>query len=451
MKPAEIHVNFLFQIQAFVCAAIDVDRISMVDEFYTRFRYECWSITEERTIGLAHFDQIRVHYPATAVVKVFRDKAAGHEEFRLTHFCQPLHRHILRLYAYYETRQYAVLFLEHCAGGALSDYLPSLPSLGEGVLLDMMNDIAEAVAALHFNSVVHRDLKPHNIFLTANHICKVGDLETVKELVNYADLHSMTRGTIAYMSPEKVNFMGHRDLEPKRAYLDDIWALGKTFFEMGIGQVDMKLANVVAQGHATLHSYIYTHVRQTGRSEGLAALIEDMLTSSDTSAKDECSSLSRLKFGVIQPILAHNEGNDIPKCALCTEQQGLIDLPCKHSYCLSHFSQHLSACLSSVSTTLLSHITCLHCNSPIPYQHITRGSSHLPPELQAKLRRVDSLSASAKCACGQAYPLVCWKNESANSYVRKCTKCGLKACSWCGAKGGHGFFTSTSKCPAFPY
>jgi len=423
----------------------------MVEEFYTHFRYECWSMTEDRTIGLAYFDQIRVHYPTTAVLKVFRNKAAGHREFSSALLCQSLHRHVLRLYAYYETPQYSVLFLEHCEGGALSSSLSSFLQSKESILLDMMDDIAQTVAALHSHSIVHRDLKPHNVFLTSNHVCKLGDFETVKELGSFADLRTLPKGTVAYMSPEKANSLIYREaLEPNRAFLDDIWALGKTFFEMGIGRVDQGLAGLAATGRPAVHSYIFEALRGAGRSENLAILVEDMLTSSEITAKDVCRTLSRLKAGAIAPVLAPKQANT-PKCVLCSEEISLISLPCKHNYCLSHFSQHISLRLSPPSTTLLAHITCLRCPSPIPYDILARSTPTLPPELHAKLRRIDSLSASLQCTCGLWYPLVQWKQEVARTYVWECRKCGVKVCSWCGSKGGHGLFSSTAKCPSFPY
>lgn len=422
----------------------------MVEDFYTHFRYECWSMTEDRTIGLANFAQIKVHYPTTAVLKVFQDKAAGHREFTSAYLCQPLHRHVLRLYAYYETPKCSVLYLEHCEGGALSNSLPSLRTLHNRDLLDMMDDIAQTVAALHHHSIVHRDLKPHNIFLTSNRVCKLGDFETVKKVEHFADLNTFPKGTIAYMSPEKANSLVYREvLEPSRAFLDDIWALGKTFFEMGVGRLDEKLAGLAVRGNSQVHSYVFDSLREAGRPENWAVLVEDMLTSKEITANEVCRGLSWLQASEMQPVLAPRIANT-PKCVLCTEEIGLIGLPCKHHYCAFHFSHHISVRLSSPTTNLLTHITC-YCTTVIPYDLLARSASTLPPELHAKLRRIDCLSASSKCACGQRFPLVLWKQETAKAYVWECKKCGVKMCSWCGSKGGHGFFSSTAKCPSFPY
>ena len=55
---------------------------------------------------------------------------------------------------------------------------------------------------MHDRSILHRDLKTQNIFLTKNEIVKVGDLGIARVLDSETDLAKTVIGTPFYMSPE---------------------------------------------------------------------------------------------------------------------------------------------------------------------------------------------------------------------------------------------------------
>lgn len=55
---------------------------------------------------------------------------------------------------------------------------------------------------MHDKSILHRDLKTQNIFLTKNEIVKVGDLGIARVLESGNDLATTIIGTPYYMSPE---------------------------------------------------------------------------------------------------------------------------------------------------------------------------------------------------------------------------------------------------------
>lgn len=55
---------------------------------------------------------------------------------------------------------------------------------------------------MHDKSILHRDLKTQNIFLTKNDIVKVGDLGIARVLNSANDMATTIVGTPYYMSPE---------------------------------------------------------------------------------------------------------------------------------------------------------------------------------------------------------------------------------------------------------
>jgi tetratricopeptide (TPR) repeat protein len=97
--------------------------------------------------------------------------------------------------------------------------------------LDIITQVASALARAHEKNIIHRDIKPGNVMLTGGgRQAKLMDFGLAKKL----DATKLTRtgttvGTVAYMSPEQV-------LGKKTDHRTDIWALGVVFYEMLTGR-----------------------------------------------------------------------------------------------------------------------------------------------------------------------------------------------------------------------
>ncbi len=151
-----------------------------------------------------------------------------------------VHPNLVRVYTSGEAAGLHYIAMELVEGDTLSDRLKLAQQMGLGGLpaaeaLRITLAVARALECGWLTcQLIHRDIKPGNIFLTAQGDVKLGDLGLAKALGG--DSTGLTQtgsmmGTPLYISPEQAR--GDREID----FRADIYSLGCTLFHMLTGRV----------------------------------------------------------------------------------------------------------------------------------------------------------------------------------------------------------------------
>jgi len=173
------------------------------------------------------------------------------------------------------------LAMERLTGATLRDALAGGPLSAED-LIDVGRQVASVLVEAHAIDLVHRDLKPGNIFLEEDYAD--GGIRVVVAdfglafIRDHEDVGRMTRegvmtGTPAYVSPEQA--LG-RDVGPA----SDVYSLGCTLFEGATGRPPFTDESEVA----VITKHLFAHspaLREAGASaevpHGVEVLLQGML------------------------------------------------------------------------------------------------------------------------------------------------------------------------------
>ena len=145
------------------------------------------------------------------------------------------HSNIVRLHKTFEDNDNLYILLEYCKNSDLEIILKKRKHLKEIEVQYYINELIKALKYLHLNEkLIHRDLKPQNIFLTENMEVKVGDFGLALE-INEKEEEKLNDicGTLNYIAPEIYT--------RKYSYEVDIWSLGIIMYQLIYGQTPFNI------------------------------------------------------------------------------------------------------------------------------------------------------------------------------------------------------------------
>jgi serine/threonine-protein kinase len=138
----------------------------------------------------------------------------------------------------YHASGHAYIVMEFLQGESLTDLLKK--GLQFGRAIDIAWQLASALGAAHKRGIVHRDIKPDNIFVVPDPATPTGDRVKVLDFgiaklsaedgVSMKTRTGTVMGTPVYMSPEQCRGSGEID------HRSDIYSMGVIMYEMACGQ-----------------------------------------------------------------------------------------------------------------------------------------------------------------------------------------------------------------------
>ena len=158
----------------------------------------------------------------------------------------------------------------HARARRLGGYLPPRE------VLALARDLCDVLAAAHERGVIHRDIKPDNLFLTMERALKVLDFGIARGgegADGLATLAGTAMGTPAFMPPEQA--LGHsREVDAR----SDVWSAGATMFALLSGFVVHQAATAaeIMVAAATRRSRARS-TRRHGLSAPIVALVDRAL------------------------------------------------------------------------------------------------------------------------------------------------------------------------------
>lgn len=132
------------------------------------------------------------------------------------------------------------IVMEYVDGITLKQYLIKKGRLDYEEATNFIIDVAEALQCAHEHGIIHRDIKPQNIMLTADMTPKVTDFGIARAITSSTiTMTNQTMGSVHYISPEQARggFVDERS---------DLYSLGIMYYELLTGELPFDEENTVS-------------------------------------------------------------------------------------------------------------------------------------------------------------------------------------------------------------
>ncbi|MCU1488711.1 MAG: serine/threonine protein kinase with sensor(s) [Acidimicrobiaceae bacterium] len=159
------------------------------------------------------------------------------------------HPNIVPVFDWGEADRTHFIVMEYVDGEPLSSIIRTQAPLAAPQAASIAADIAKALSYAHRHGVVHRDVKPGNVLITADGVVKVTDFGIARAMGADTQVTQtgLVMGTATYFSPEQAQGFGVDGRS-------DVYALGVVLYEMLVGRPPFTGESPVA--------IAYQHVRE---------------------------------------------------------------------------------------------------------------------------------------------------------------------------------------------
>jgi len=143
------------------------------------------------------------------------------------------HPNIVSVLEHFEDDGRLCIVMEYADGGDLAQRIEHQAAakapFEENQVLDWFVQVCLALKHAHDRLILHRDLKPQNIFLTRKNFVRLGDFGISRVLTNTQSVASTCVGTPLYLAPELCEGKEYKEK-------GDVWSLGAILYELCVLQ-----------------------------------------------------------------------------------------------------------------------------------------------------------------------------------------------------------------------
>jgi serine/threonine protein kinase len=152
------------------------------------------------------------------------------------------HPNVVRYLAAGEANGFIYLAMELVDGGSLASWFKQLPRLPVADAVRVARECAQALQYAHEQGLIHRDVKPDNVLLTAQGQVKLADLGLAKATGDTDMALTQTGvgiGTPLYAAPEQLRDARNVDAR------SDLYALGGVLYQALTGRTPFAADNLI--------------------------------------------------------------------------------------------------------------------------------------------------------------------------------------------------------------
>jgi serine/threonine-protein kinase len=181
------------------------------------------------------------------------------------------HPHIVSIHDCGEQDGTPYIVMERLPGRTLADAIAAGP-LPEQQVRSVLDDVLSALSLAHATGILHRDIKPGNILLTASGSAKVADFGIAKSANSAQTTAGQILGTMGYLTAERMSGR-------PATVADDLYAVGVLGYEALTGRRPFPQDNLIALARAVAEDQpVPLHVLRPDVQPALAGVIERAMT-----------------------------------------------------------------------------------------------------------------------------------------------------------------------------
>ena len=235
-------------------------------------------------------------------IKVLREQFVTDEDFirRFRREAQSAaslsHPNIVSIYDVGKEGDTEYIVMEYVEGRNLKEIIREYAPLSTDQSINLARQITKAIQNAHEHHIIHRDIKPHNILVTADGHAKVTDFGIARAVSSATVTHTGDIiGSVHYLSPEQAKGLQSNEQS-------DIYSLGIVLYELITGRVpyDAETPITIALKHLQEQPVLPSKINPRIEKEFEAVILRAVAKSPEQrylSAKDLLADLNHIQAG----------------------------------------------------------------------------------------------------------------------------------------------------------